>query len=119
MRSASLVAATNVTVLITDETGTGKALMARYIHERSPHGEGTFVAVNCSALPEALAESQLFGRKKGAFADAVENSHGFVAEAQNGPLFLDEVGKLPLAVQAKLLRFLANGEDQRQVTRCR
>lgn len=112
MRSASLVAATDVTVLVTGETGTGKELMARYIHQRSPRDNAAFVAVNCSALPEALAESLLFGHKKGAFTDAVEDSRGYVAEAQQGTLFLDEVGELPLGVQAKLLRFLENGECQ-------
>ncbi|MGV6817491.1 MAG: sigma-54 interaction domain-containing protein [Thiotrichales bacterium] len=112
MRSASLVAATDVTVLVTGETGTGKELMARYIHARSPREGSAFVAVNCSALPEALAESLLFGHKKGAFTDAIENNQGYVAEAEHGTLFLDEVGELPLSVQAKLLRFLENGECQ-------
>ncbi len=112
MRAATLVAATEVTVMINGETGTGKELLARHVHASSPRAAGPFLAVNCSALPEPLAESLLFGHKKGAFTDAVSDSSGYVAEAEGGTLFLDEIGELPLSVQAKLLRLLESGECQ-------
>lgn len=112
LRAAALVAATQVPVLIRGESGTGKELLARTLHARSTRADGGFVSVNCAALPEALAESLLYGHRKGAFTGAVQHQQGYVAAAHGGTLFLDEVGELPLAVQAKLLRFLESGEVQ-------
>ena len=112
LRSASLVAATGVAVLIQGESGTGKELLARSLHRQSPRAERAFVSVNCAALPESLAESLLYGHRKGAFTGAVEHQAGYVVSADTGTLFLDEVGELSLSVQAKLLRFLESGEVQ-------
>lgn len=112
LRSAELIAATHVTTLITGETGTGKELFARYIYQNSPRKHLPYVTINCAALPENLMESSLFGHKKGAFTDAVDNHQGMMAEADGGTLFLDEVTELPLSTQAKLLRFLESGECQ-------
>lgn len=112
LRSAELIAATNVTTLITGETGTGKELFARYIYQKSPRKHQPYITINCAALPENLIESSLFGHKKGAFTDAVDNHKGMIAQANGGTLFLDEVTELPLSTQAKLLRFLESGECQ-------
>ena len=113
IRSAQIVAATDVTVLIEGDTGTGKELLARAVHDASPRADRSFITINCAALPESIVESELFGHRKGAFTGAVDNQAGYIKQAEGGTLFLDEIGELPLAVQAKLLRFIEYGECQR------
>jgi len=107
---ARRAAATELSVLITGETGTGKELVARTIHASSPRSQRPFLAVNCGALRADLALSQLFGHRKGAFTGAHAEGVGLVEAAHGGTLFLDEVGELPLDVQVTLLRFLECGE---------
>mgnify|MGYP001162773561 FL=1 len=107
------VAPTNSTVLIRGETGTGKELAARAIHQQSLRAEMPFLAVNCGALPENLIESELFGHRKGSFTGADENRRGLFEVAHGGSLMLDEIGELPKAMQAKLLRVLESGEIRR------
>ncbi|MGQ9574090.1 MAG: sigma-54-dependent transcriptional regulator [Thermoguttaceae bacterium] len=107
------VAPTDSTVLILGETGTGKELVARALHDQSLRAEMPFVPINCGALPENLIESELFGHRKGAFTGADEHRVGLFQVADGGTLFLDEIGELPKAVQAKLLRFLESGEIRR------
>jgi two-component system response regulator AtoC len=107
------VAGTDATVLLQGETGTGKELVARAIHRRSPRGDRIFVAVNCSAVPRELMESEFFGHEKGAFTGATQRRIGRFEQANGSTLFLDEVGDLDLALQAKLLRVL----QDREITR--
>ena len=99
--------------LIIGETGTGKELVARALHQLSPHASGNFVPVNCSSVVETLFESELFGHVKGAFTGATHDKLGLIEYANNGTLFLDEIGDMPLAMQAKLLRVLQESEVQR------
>jgi two-component system, NtrC family, response regulator HydG len=107
------VAPTESTVLLLGESGTGKELFARAVHGLSPRRGGPFVALNCAAIPETLIENELFGHERGAFTGADRRQAGRFEQAAGGTFFLDEIGELPLAVQAKLLRVLETGEVQR------
>ncbi len=107
------VAASETRVCILGETGTGKELVARAIHEKSPRRENAFITLNCAAVPAELIESELFGHEKGAFTGAAVRHTGKFEQAEGGTLFLDEIGDMPLAMQAKLLRVLEEGEIER------
>lgn len=108
--SAQKVAVTDATVLLTGETGTGKEVFAQAIHHASNRNKKNFIAVNCSAFGKELLENELFGHKAGAFTGAVKDSKGIFEEANLGTVFLDEIGEMPLDLQAKLLRVLESGE---------
>ncbi len=105
-RSIERVAPSDVTVLLLGESGTGKELLARALHQLSPRANKRFVAINCAAIPENLLESELFGYERGAFTGAAKQTPGKIEHANGGTFFLDEVGDLPMSLQAKLLRFL-------------
>ncbi|MBW3567039.1 MAG: sigma 54-interacting transcriptional regulator [Proteobacteria bacterium] len=110
---ARMAAATDVSILISGESGSGKELLARAIHRASSRSTKPFIAVNCGAIPETLLESELFGHEKGAFTGAVQAKSGLVQEANEGTLFLDEIGDMPPAAQVKLLRVLQEGTVRR------
>jgi transcriptional regulator with GAF, ATPase, and Fis domain len=113
LRLATKVAPTETTVLLTGESGTGKEVVARFLHRSSPRSGGPFVALNCAAIPEQLLESELFGHERGAFTGAHSTRPGKLEQASGGVLFLDEVGEMSPAVQAKFLRVLQEREFQR------
>lgn len=112
MEMCNSVAQSDSTVLISGESGTGKHLLAHYIHQKSPRAKFPFVYVNCASLSETLLESDLFGHVKGAFTGAIKEKPGLVQVADKGTLFLDEIGEIPLNLQAKLLHFVEYGEFQ-------
>jgi two-component system response regulator FlrC len=107
---ARRLAASNIPVLINGPTGTGKEVLSRYIHRHSARRDGPFIAINCAAMPESMLEAMLFGHVKGSFTGASAASDGFFRAAHNGTLLLDEIAEMPLALQAKLLRALQEGE---------
>jgi len=113
LRLMDSVAGTPATVLLNGESGVGKEVFARYIHEKSKHAKGPFEAINCAAIPASLLESELFGHEKGAFSGALKTHHGVFERAENGTLLLDEVTEMPLELQSKLLRVL----QERQIVR--
>ena len=110
---AEKVAQSQANVFITGESGTGKEMVAQYIHDKSTQSKGPFIAINCSAIPENLLESELFGHAKGSFTGAIDKKIGLFEEAENGTLFLDEIGDLSLPLQAKLLRVLQEKKIKR------
>ncbi len=112
-REIELVARSDFTVLVLGETGVGKELVVRAIHAASGRRDGPMLYLNCAALPETLADSELFGHTKGSFTGAGRDRAGKFEVADDGTLFLDEVGELPLSIQAKLLRAIQEGEIQR------
>ncbi|MBQ2779590.1 MAG: sigma-54-dependent Fis family transcriptional regulator [Bacteroidaceae bacterium] len=111
--TAIQVARTDLTVLVTGESGVGKEFFPQIIHTNSARKHGKYIAVNCGAIPEGTIDSELFGHVKGAFTDAVSERRGYFSEADGGTIFLDEVGELPISTQARLLRVLENGEFMR------
>lgn len=113
LKKGEQVAETDVTVFLTGETGTGKEMVARFIYSTSLRGQAPFIPVNCAAIPKDLIESELFGHVRGAFTGAVKDKVGIFEEANGGTVFLDEIGKMEIGSQNKLLRFLAEGEVKR------
>jgi two-component system, NtrC family, nitrogen regulation response regulator NtrX len=113
MSQVDRVAATETRVCILGETGTGKELVARTLHQKSLRSSGPFIALNCAAVPAELIESELFGHEKGSFTGAAARHIGKFEQAERGTLFLDEIGDMPLAMQAKFLRVLEEGEVER------
>ena len=112
-REAAIVAPSETRILITGESGTGKEVIADYIHANSSRTGGPLIKVNCAAIPDTLLESELFGHEKGAFTGAVRRRIGHFEAANNGTIFLDEIGEMPLSLQAKLLRIIQDGSFQR------
>lgn len=112
-RMVDKVAPTDISLLVTGETGTGKELVARELHRRSNRASGPFISINCGAIPENLLESELFGHKKGAFTGALADKQGKFEDANGGSLFLDEIGEMPMNLQVKLLRVLQEREIER------
>ncbi len=112
-QNARRVATSKAPVLVHGETGTGKEILAKYIHQNSSVSDGSFVAVNCAAIPESMVEAILFGYERGAFTGAIQNHIGKFERANNGTIFLDEIGEMPLNIQAKLLRVLQDHEIER------
>jgi DNA-binding NtrC family response regulator len=110
LERARAAAASDAPILLLGETGSGKEVLARYIHYQSPYSRGPFVGINCAAIPRELLESELFGHKKGAFTGAVRDAPGLFLAASNGTLFLDEIGDMPKELQPKLLRALEEGK---------
>lgn len=113
LKTARLAAKTDAPVLITGESGTGKDVIAKFVHDNSSRKAGKLVVLNCAAIPMTLFEAELFGHKKGAYTDAIDTNIGRLGEAEGGTLFFDEIGDLPLALQAKILRLFETGEYQR------
>ena len=107
---AMQVAPTDLSVLVTGESGVGKEFFPKIIHQHSARKHNKYIAVNCGAIPEGTIDSELFGHVKGAFTGAIDERNGYFAEANNGTIFLDEIGELPLSTQARLLRVLESGE---------
>ncbi len=107
------VAETDITVLIIGETGSGKEVLARYIHAKSLRADKSFIPVNCGAIPAGILESELFGHEKGAFTGAVQSRKGYFESADRGTIFLEEIGEMPLETQVKFLRVIETGEFQR------
>ena len=107
---ATQVAPTDLSVLVTGESGVGKESFPQIIHQFSRRKHGPYIAVNCGAIPEGTVDSELFGHEKGAFTGAINDRNGYFAEANGGTIFLDEVGELPISTQARLLRVLESGE---------
>ena len=110
LKKALRVANTDISILVTGESGTGKDVIPKIIHENSSRKHGQFIAVNCGAIPEGTIDSELFGHEKGAFTGAINTRKGYFEVANNGTIFLDEIGDLPLQTQVRLLRVLENGE---------
>ena len=107
---ASRVAPTNLSVLITGESGVGKEVFSQIIHQLSPRKHESFIAVNCGAIPEGTIDSELFGHEKGSFTGANEQRKGYFETVNKGTIFLDEIGEMPIGTQARLLRLLESGE---------
>ena len=113
LRLAARVAQSAATVLLTGESGSGKEMFARFVHDNSPRAAGPFIAINCAAIPENLLEATLFGHERGAFTGAQASQAGKFEQANGGTLLLDEISEMPLALQAKLLRVLQEREVER------